>query len=385
MNLQSPNLRNLLLAGFILTFTAACGSNSSDDSVNVVDDTSMDMPTDPPVAEQPFQELYNQGVDRYLGVFAPMSANQSSDGITTYTFDGSADGPVCFTGNPFAMSTRDGTRSELIIFLQGGGACTPNACDAVEAAEPATPIPFGILSATDPTNPAADYNTAYLPYCDGSLWMGDRDSDEDGDGTSDRLFRGLQNLSASLDVIVGAYPSPSKILLTGNSAGGAGTHAAIPLVRKLYPEVPIELVNDSGMGILPEGGQDNLNLYWNSDAFFPDSCENCIGDDGNLTDYHKYQLAEDPDLRVGFLSTKQDAVVTVERGTLSGAEFEEQLLVAIGELSDAFPERFQSMIADGDGHTFILRDFERAVGGVTVKQWITDMLDDDADWVSVSD
>ena len=74
-----------------------------------------------------------------------------------------------------------------------------------------------------------------------------------------------------------------------------------------------------------------MNQYWNSGAFFPASCETCIGEDGNLTDYHKYQLAEDPNVRVGFLSTKQDAVVTVERGTLSGPEFERQLLEAIDE------------------------------------------------------
>jgi hypothetical protein len=199
------------------------------------------------------------------------------------------------------------------------------------------------------------------------------------------MFRGAQNLSASLDVIVRIYPAPSRILLAGNSAGGFGTHAALPLVRKLYPDVPIELVNDSGMGILSEGGQETLNEYWNSSAFFPASCETCIGEDGNLTDYHKYQLAEDPNLRFGFLSTKQDAVVTIERGTMSGPEFERQLLEAIGELSEDYPERFRSLIADGDGHTFIIRDFERSVGGTTVKQWIADMLDSNADWASVSD
>ena len=123
------------------------------------------------------------------------------------------------------------------------------------------------------------------------------------------MFRGAQNLSASLDVIVRTYPAPSRILLAGNSAGGFGTHAALPLVRKLYPDVPIELVNDSGMGIQDEGSQETLNEYWNSSAFFPASCETCIGDDGNLTDYHKWQLAEDENLRMGFLSTKQDAVV----------------------------------------------------------------------------
>lgn len=367
------------MAGVLLAFATACDSGSNGDTESVDDAQA---PPDTPIAEQPFQELYDQGIDRYLDVFAPMMTDVLPGGITTYTFDGSSGGPICFTGNQYAMSTRNGSASELMIFLQGGGLCGPNGCGAVEAAEPVTPIPFGILSAVHPGNPTAEYNVAYLPYCDGSLWMGDRDVDEDGDGFDDRLFRGLQNLSASLDVTVRAYPSPSKILLTGNSAGGFGTHAALPLVRKLYPGVPIELANDSGMGILSEGGQERLNEYWNSGAFFPASCESCIGEDGNLTDYHKYQLAEDSNLRVGFLSTKQDAVV---RGTLSGPEFERQLLEAIGELSEAYPERFQSLIADGDGHTFIIRNFERSVGGTTVKKWIADMLAGDADWISVSD
>lgn len=383
--MYQPIMRGLFLAGILLVCTTACdsGSNSDDQATS---GTGGVEPTPPgtPITEQPFQELYDQGVDRYLGVFAPMMVELLPGGITTYTFDGSSGGPICFTGNQYAMSTRNGTSSELMIFLQGGGLCGPNGCDAVEAAVPVTPIPFGILNAGDPGNPTAGYNVAYLPYCDGSLWMGDRDIDLDGDSRNDRLFRGLQNLSASLDVIVGAYPAPSRILLTGNSAGGFGTHSALPLVRKLYPGVPIDLVNDSGMGILPEGAQEALNEYWNSSRFFPASCETCIGEDGNLTDYHKYQLAEDSNLRVGFLSTKQDAVVTVD-GTLSGPEFERQLLEAIGELSDAYPERFGSLIADGDGHTFIIRDFYRSVGGTTVKQWITDMLDGGASWVSVSD
>ena len=380
--MNQSNIRSVLLAGVVLACATACESGS--DGRNETVDAPPTQP-DTPITEQPFQELYDQGVDRYLGVFAPMMTELLPGGITTYTFDGSSGGPICFTGNQYAMSTRNGTSSELMIFLQGGGLCGPNGCDAVEAAEPVTPIPFGILSVNDPSNPTADYNVAYLPYCDGSLWMGDRDIDEDGDGFGDRLFRGVQNLSASLDVIAGAYPSPSKILLTGNSAGGYGTHAALPLVRQLYPDVPIELANDSGMGIFSEGGLESLNEYWNSDAFFPASCETCIGEDGNLTDYHKYQLAEDSNLRVGFLSTKQDAVVTIERGTMSGPEFERQLLEAIGELSEAYPERFQSLIADGDGHTFIIRDFERSVGGTTIKQWIADMLDSNAAWTSVSD
>ncbi|MEO0424698.1 MAG: pectin acetylesterase-family hydrolase [Pseudomonadota bacterium] len=243
---------------------------------------------------------------------------------------------------------------------------------------------FGILDATSPTNPAANYNLGYVPYCDGTFFAGDRDVDSDGDGTDDRFFRGVQNLAASLDVIAGRYPAPSKILLAGNSAGGFGTHFALPLVRKLYPDVPIELVNDSGVGVSAPGVLDTLAEYWNAGASFPSSCETCIGEDGHLTDYHKYQLAQDPNLRMGFLSYTRDATV-VAGLPITPEAWEAELLEAMAELREDYPDRFRSLIAHGDGHTFIIRDFTRVVGGVSVQQWIADMLSGSDDWVSVSD
>ncbi|MEM7675860.1 MAG: pectin acetylesterase-family hydrolase [Myxococcota bacterium] len=331
----------------------------------------------------PFQVLYDQGIDRYLGRFSPDTVESLDGGLTTYTFAEEERGPLCFTGSEFRMTTRDGSDEALMIFLQGGGACGESNCEAVETAMAGIP-PFGVLSNSNPSNPAAQYNVGYLPYCDGTLWSGDRDVDSDDDGTEDRFFRGLQNLSASLDVIANRYPSPSMIFLTGNSAGGFGTHMALPLVRRLYPDVPIELINDSGVGISTPGTQLALNDYWNAGAFFPAGCDDCIGDDGHLTDYHQYQLAEDSNLRMGFMSTKQDAVIN-ERLMIGGAAFEAALLESVAELSLAHPARFRSFIADGDGHTFILRDFERVVATISVRQWIGAMLDGGERWVSVAE
>ena len=214
----------------------------------------------------PFQELYDQGIDRYLGVFTPTSSKVASPGVIEHIFSG-IDAPICYTGNEFSMFTRDGSSNNLLIFLQGGGFCAPTACDAVETGIPF--IPFGMLSPTDTQNPVANYNVGYVPYCDGSGMMGDNEVDSDGDGIYDRFFRGVQNLSASLDVIFQTYPSPDRIVLAGNSAGGFAVHAALPLVRKLYPDVAIEVINDSGQGIANPGGMSTLIDYWNAGAFFP--------------------------------------------------------------------------------------------------------------------
>ena len=384
--------RGLVALCLLISGVAACGS----EKVGEVDDSGVSNVAGDPGADagvtldmgggrvEPFSELYDQGIDRYLGRFTPDQVEARAGDVTSYTFSDEDRGPVCFTGSEFRMATRDGSGESLMIFLQGGGACGPANCEAVETAGMGGVPAFGVLSPEDLANPAAQFDVGYLPYCDGSLWAGDRDTDSDGDGVDDLLFRGLQNLSAALDVIASRYPAPSRILLTGNSAGGFGTHMALPLVRKLYPDVAIELINDSGVGISTPGTQETLNAYWNAGAFYPDSCDRCIGDDGHLTDYHAYQLAEDPDLRMGFMSTERDGVI-VERSSIDAPTFEAALLEAMAELREAFPDRFRSFIAEGDGHTFILRDFEREVGGTSVRAWITDMLEGGESWISVSD
>ncbi len=185
-----------ILAVAILTFFMGCS-----------DDVMSDIESDDPV-HLPFQELYDQGIDKYLGVFTPTSSAVSSPGVLEHTFSG-MDAPICYTGNEFSMFTRDGSSNNLLIFLQGGGFCSPVACDAVETGIPF--IPFGILNPSDAQNPTATYNVGYVPYCDGSGMMGDKDVDSDGDGVNDRFFTGAKNLSASLDVIARRDPSPDSI------------------------------------------------------------------------------------------------------------------------------------------------------------------------------
>ncbi|NRB47934.1 MAG: vtpJ-therm [Saprospiraceae bacterium] len=353
----------------ILTFSMSCS-----------DEVMTDVESDDPVTI-PFQELYDQGIDKFLGVFTPTSFEVTSPGILEHTFSG-MDAPICYTGNEFSMFTRDGSSNHLLIFLQGGGFCSPVSCDATETGIPF--IPFGLLSPTDPQNPAATFNVGYVPYCDGSGMMGDNEVDSDGDGVNDRFFKGAKNLSASLDVIVRRYPSPDRIVLAGNSAGGFAVHAVLPLVRKLYPDVSIDVINDSGQGIANPGGIEALIEYWNAGAFFPISCSNCIGADGNLTDYHKYQLTQDPNIRMAYISSKQDETfVAVIAG--GGAVFEAELIEAAAEINTAFPARFHSLIADGDEHTFLLSNFDYAVGGTTVKQWVANMVAINEAWVTVID
>jgi len=357
-----------MLAPSLLAALASCGQDTA---------TAPEAPVEAP-SSIAFQELYDQGIDRFLGDFTPSSTQLMPNGTTRYAFSGNG-GPLCYTGQPFSMFTRDGSSNDLLIFTQGGGVCGPRGCAAVETGLPL--VPFGLLDPNNPRNPAATFDVGYIPYCDGCFMMGDAEVDSDGDGVVDRHFRGLQNLSASLDVIARRYPAPGRIVLAGNSAGGFAVHAALPLVRKLYPGVPIDMINDSGVGVFDPGGWNALTQYWNAGAFMPRSCPDCVGADGNLTGYHAWQLAQDPNVRLAYLTSTQDSVVALSLAG-GGPALATQVVEAATELRSAFPTRFQALIANGTEHTFLISDFDHAIGGTTVREWVTAMLRRDATWVS---
>ena len=199
-------------------FLAGC-SDGSDSSGSAV--TPPEPEPEPEVV--PFQELYDQGINRYIGEYTPMLSEESG-GIVTHSF-GAGDGPLCIDGSEYKMSTLDAGSEDLFIFLQGGGACWSEFCAAAPNAEAGIPQ-NGILNPEREDNPVKDYNVAYFPYCDGGLFSSDRDSDSDGDSQSDRFQRGLHNLSAGLDVALSQFPNPRRVVLMGSSAGGIGTTIA---------------------------------------------------------------------------------------------------------------------------------------------------------------
>ncbi|MEZ5571456.1 MAG: pectin acetylesterase-family hydrolase [Halioglobus sp.] len=336
-------------------------------------------------ASQPFQELIDQGVTRYIGMYSPMSTTVDGK-ITNHQF-GEGDGPLCLTGKPYTMATRDEGTEDLMIFLQGGGACWFNFCAATEEASPGIPA-AGILDPELDINPLAGISTAYLPYCDGGIFASDADVDTDNDGVSDRYHRGLRNLSAALDVTVRAFPAPRRIVLAGVSGGGYGTLFALPLVRQLYPGVPIEVLNDSGIGINrpndPVWNQEIID-YWNIGSFFPASCAEC-DIQGSPAGIINWQLQQDPNVRLGMLSYSQDFTIGTFFLGIGGPAFEAVLRSTFADVEAENPQRMRSFVRAGDTHTFLESDLSLSVEGVSVAQWVNEMLyGADGDWKSVSE
>jgi hypothetical protein len=365
--------RSVLLGVMLLPLLAAC-SDGSDSQPYIRAPQSA-----------PFAEIYDQGIVRYLGRYSPMLSEQ--DGAVVNHFFAAGDGPVCGEGAPYSMATRDQGSEDLMIFLEGGGACWSDFCFWVNETTPGIPQ-AGILDPARDNNPVKDWNTVYVPYCDGSLHAGDIDVDTDGDGRNDRFHHGLHNLSAALDVAVRTFPAPRRILLAGQSGGGLGTIFALPLVRYLYPGVPIDVLDDSGVGVLKPGKPEFLRQIiaeWNIGAFIPDSCANCIAVDGHLTDYLSWQLDQDPDVRRGMLSYTRDVNLADLFLQIGGPAFEASLLQEMQEQEQAHPERMHSWLVEGNGHTFVELEPDRTAGSVALMDWIGAMLSGSGDWVSVRD
>jgi hypothetical protein len=361
-----------------------------------------------------FQELYDQGLTKYVGEFQPENviAPKQEGGITTHEFavpeDPAAEprGPLCLRGTKYTVDTRPGESDELVIFLQGGGACWPELCNAFEETN-YLEGQGGILDPSVAGNPVADWDVVYLPYCDGALFAGDVDrvlppsGIGGGDEESMGYQRGLQNLTAALDVAAAEFPEPSRILLTGVSGGAFGTIAALPLVRYYYPEVEVIVFNDSGVGIAKEGNPDFVNetllAGWNASSLVPESCADCTSN-GHVTRLIEWQLAADDNFTMSALSFSGDAVISVTFLQITPQAFAESLLAETGRTTMMFEDRYKRFIPEGSAHTTLLREnsegggegiqigsLETEIAGVSVLDWLTAHIEGTQTWDDLVD
>lgn len=316
------------------------------------------------------------GLDKYLGAAKP-SKTEDVGGETHYTFD-EADGPVCLRGVPFSMATRARDSEDLMIYLQGGGSCTTALCRATEMANPTIPG-YGVLNANDPENPFADWNVVYSPYCDGSLHFGDSDIPD-----MNRKHHGLRNVSASLDVAATQFPKPERVFLTGASAGGYGTIWVTALVRLIYPDAKLYVFNDAGIAISNPASPDGFRSVlgeWGADKFIPETCEDCRSMP-HLTPWMSWNLKHDRGMKLTMFSAYEDSVIAGTFLMLEPSIFKDALVTQTAAVVATAPERAKRFLVNGTQHT--VRDIHMtAVDGLSVGQWLQQMLDDDPAWDNV--
>lgn len=371
--------------------------------------------TPEPTPTPPAELAVELGITRYVGAIEPIE--ESRDGaVITYTFD-PAQGPVCMRGAPYRASVRDAGSDDLVIFLQGGGACWSGFCLAVVGAPSGVPG-VDILNPDLEANPVRAWNQVYLPYCDGSFFAGDAAHDDNINDKGRREHRGLANLTGALEVARAHFPAPKRVLLAGSSGGAYGLLLAGPLVRHYYPDAELIMMADSGIGLARDGEADYIETILAEFAvgeFIPSDCDGCTAN-GHITQLIGWYLARDPNVRIGMYSAWYDAVLANTFLQIEPSRFADALARESRALAAAWPDRFRRFISADTQHTSLLgnpsgvigSDFsavelpegalQRLVGGdlvirgmsetqidgLSMATWLAGLIDGDLDvWVDV--
>lgn len=354
---------SLLVAAFFACSAVGCDGGSggsgllADAGSDVVSDATRDTTPSQLALEAKRLEL-----DRYL-FSGPAPVVEEVDGDTTTYRVEPGDGPLCMRGGPFRFAVREQASDRVVIFLQGGGACWSEFCLAVNAAPPGIPS-VDALDREMEANPLRDWSVVYLPYCDGSLFVGDADVDEDADGQPDRFHRGLHNLSAALRKAHELFPNPKRVLLVGSSAGGFGTIPATILVRATWQSTHIDVFNDSGVGVAKPGDAgfiSGLLDEFNASRFIPDTCPDCVTS-GHITPLVEWTLARDADIRIAVFSSYYDSIIADVFLKIAPTLFRDALLSETDRIHAAYPERYRRFFVDGVTHTAMLGDPTGIIG-----------------------
>lgn len=329
------------------------------------------------------QELRVSGFGDYLGAQSPADSTESN-GWTHLHYDPAEEKAICLNGTPFQLSYRQGSENQLLIFLEGGGACWDFVtCHLVRTATATArgATSGGVLDVDNPDNPFRNWNIIYVPYCDGSVFTGDNIADYNGTRT---YHHGFWNLSAAVTTALEQFPDPDRIVVSGSSAGGYGTFAGYATTRVAYPDTEIISLNDSGPGLQNHEAVQSVearNTNWRFTERIPSTCERC---DDQFTFLYEWTFERDPMSRVALYSTQEDMVIRAFLG-LDGPSYRDLMVGVTNEIAANWPTRFHRYFPLGSVHT-ILRStglYTKTIEGVPFLDWLGAFLDDTDGWVDV--
>lgn len=354
---------------FCIVFLFAC--NDDDDRIGIKSSTSQ--------KANAYQELLDNGGAKYIGADAviPISSEPLANSnvvIHSFPSEPGTRFPASMTGEPYKVQTRDGESDDLLFYFQGGGICAAESCLAFNFGNfLADRLPdlfdlFGGALSTDSSNPLANFDLVHANYSDGSLMFGDIDQQPRINalgGTSLVDHRGLLNMTATFEVAKRQYPNPSRIVVSGSSAGSLASFGALIFARTYYPGVPIYGILDSGTGVINEADIQFVERAARSMGFWDlisniESCGDCFSN-GHATNLLRWILDqdnedEDKNIKLALLSSTQDHVIS--SFTLNPAHESDSWKNAtereLTSLANEYPDRVRVFMIPGSTHTFLI-------------------------------
>lgn len=256
------------------------------------------------------------------------------------------DGAVCRDGSPTGFFVHTGTVKKLVIYLEGGGACSngpfcnfnPKNKDFVLAGDgqvvigtaagtgPGRQQPgvytdgshtaagAGIFDFSNAKNPFKDWSEVYVPYCTGDVHFGTKKDGMVPGLDEPQQFVGYLNMKLFISRIVPTFSDSQHVILTGASAGGFGAALNYSMVQDAFGEVPVDVIDDSGPPFddkfMPVCMQKRWRESWGLNDSLPPDCADCKQEDGGgLLKLADFLLKKHPNTRIAMISTMQDEVI----------------------------------------------------------------------------
>jgi hypothetical protein len=296
------------------------------------------------------------------------------------------EGSTCMDGKETGVYVKYGSKPGLGIYHDGGGACfnTETCAAAASSNHPGTPGTGGIFSASDARNPFKDFSWVHVPYCTGDVHLGAYSHNFD---LKKRNFQGHSNLNLMAARAVATWPTPSQLVVTGESAGGFGAAASYDFLRSFWKGVDGLtglLLDDSGP-ILDDTSiapclQEKWRKIWNINASLPDGCP-CISNKGNIVDVWNFTMTKWPKDSFGLISSLHDSVISLffSYGDLGCVN----PVVPVGYtklekgLKRLAASGVPSYLISGSKHTHTgdkSEFYSKTVNGVALYKWVGDLL-----------
>jgi Pectinacetylesterase len=248
----------------------------------------------------------------------------------------------CRDGSEAGLFIRFTDSNRLLIFFEGGGACTSagfcnfnpanvnqvlsgtgetvlgSAAGAVAGRQ--QPGAYqngevtGIFSADRSENPFREWNMVYVPYCTGDVHSGTRQAASvPGVGTP-QMFVGHHNTQTFIGRLVPTFEAGlERVVVTGSSAGSFGAALNFSMISDAFG-VQTDAILDSGVPFDDEFWPTCLQKSWRdlfglNDALPPD-CEQCFDDDGGgLLGMTDFLIAKHPTAHIALVSSLHDEVI----------------------------------------------------------------------------
>lgn len=295
-------------------------------------------------------------------------------------------GATCARGTPYSFAARNADADKLMIYFQGGGACwNQDTCkvggtfdDSTEADE----LDFynGIFDFANPENPLMNYSIVVVMYCTADVHTGAA-AVTFGDG-ADAVhidFNGAANTNAVLAWVYENYPSPSKLIVAGTSAGAYGAIYHAASILQHYPDADAVVFGDAGIGVTEPNWSGTS--VWNTSANLPDASTFGAVDDQHFTrDLYRNGATFFPNARFAEYTSYADQVQMGFYYLMGGSPFEwiPSMQNQLAEL-DQLPN-FHSYIGWGITHTILPMPqfYSVQVNGVRFLDWFDALLAGDA-------